>query len=80
MSMPQMDQLAECAIKQTGDPIAEILAEAVVTPAFEKEAEALVQPLKHIIGESAMETAAKKGLEKGFGGACEEAAGGKKGR
>jgi hypothetical protein len=73
--MPDSDKLATCVIKQACDTIKEIIAEAAVSPAFAKEAEAEIRPIKEIIMEWAMEQAATKSAEWAAGKACEEAAG-----
>ncbi len=72
---PDSKQLAACVIKAACDAIADLLAEAVTSAAFAKEASAEVESLKKIIAKWAAEFAHEKGLSYGYDKLCEQAAG-----
>jgi len=74
--MPDSDSLAECVISAACDTMAEILTEAALSPIFAQEAEAEIRPIREIIEDWAMETAATKTAEWSVGKACEQASGG----
>ncbi len=68
-------ELAECVISATCDAIADIIAEAAVSPAFAEEAEAEIRPLRKIIEEWAEEQIAEGAAKWSVAKACEERAG-----
>jgi hypothetical protein len=68
---PSTAKLAECIIKTACGTIADLLAEAIMTPAFAKEADEFVKPLQKIIFEWAAETAMNDAAKRGFNAACE---------
>jgi len=70
--MPNTDALAECVISTACDTVAELLTEAALSPIFAKEAEAEIRPIREIIEDWAMETAATKTAEWSVGKACEQ--------
>ena len=74
--MPDPDALAECVISTACDTMAEILTEAALSPIFAREAEAEIRPIREIIEDWAMETAATKTAEWSIGKACEQASAG----
>jgi len=70
--MPDTDALAECVISTACDTVAELLTEAALSPIFAQEAEAEIRPIREIIEDWAMETAATKTAEWSVGKACEQ--------
>ncbi len=77
--IPDSDTLAQCVVTQICDFIADLVAEAVVTPAFAKQAGETVEGLKKVLMGWAKEQAADKAKGKVKGAvaaSCEERMGG----